>query len=250
MREKTSMKKDYEFIFEANDRVGDRIDQVRAEFADKVYYEFQPVFDVREGKHEIFGYEALLRLKEQDTSAFLKQMKKEDRAHELELLTFSEALREFRERRLEGKLFINSIAHVILSDEEYDHIFRHFFTPWDVVIESLEDEVFMNAAVLARKRDILRKRGFGIALDDYGTGINSVRALKLFKPDIVKIDQSYVRGFAENPAKSNALEIMIDEIRSQKGMVLAEGVETWSEYEALRFLGVDFMQGFYLGVPE
>ena len=119
-----------------------------------------------------------------------------------------------------------------------------------VVVENLEDDLLLDAAMLLKKKEKLRERGYAIALDDYGTGINSVRALKLFKPDIVKIDRSYVSGAARDSARLNTLEIMIDEIKGQGAAVLAEGVETWVEYETLRYLGVDFMQGFYLGLPE
>ena len=236
----------YELLNKDEKRIADRFIALKKEYGEKIRYEFQPVVDVQEGKHEIYGYEALLRTKEQETADFIREMKEAGRSYELEMITFYEGMMQFADRKPGGKLFINSLPHTILSEEEYKFISKFsMISCLDVVVENLEDEVFMDAAVLAKKKAALRKQVFEIALDDYGTGINSVRALKLFKPDIVKIDQS-----DGDTSRINTLEIMIDEIRGQQAKVLAEGVESWVEYETLRFLGVDYMQGYYLGKPE
>ena len=154
-------------------------------------------------------------------------------------------------RDLPGKLFVNSLPYQILSDAELSFLSKsRLVREKKVVVENLENDRMFDAAMLLKKKEVLCKHNYMIALDDYGTGINSVRALKLFKPDIVKIDKSYVTGAARDSARLNALEIMIDEIKSQDAWVLAEGVETWVEYETLRYLGVDFMQGYYLGAPQ
>ena len=233
------------------EKVQEWAEALSEEFSAKTDYLFQPIVDVRNGKHEIYGYEALLRTKEESPENFIKKMRLDGRNHDLELFSFYEGIVRFADRELDGKLFINSLPHQLLTDAEFDFLGNSpvVFNK-RVVVENLEDDLMFDAAMLLKKKEKLRERGYMIALDDYGTGINSVRALKLFKPDIVKIDKSYVTGAVRDSARMNALEIMIDEIKNQGAAVLAEGVETWVEYETLRYLGVDFMQGFYLGIPE
>ncbi|HAG69675.1 MAG TPA: hypothetical protein DCL38_06855 [Lachnospiraceae bacterium] len=233
------------------DEVRRRAEGLVNEFSGKTDYQFQPIVDVRDGRHEVYGYEALLRTKGEGPESFIKKLRKEGRGHDLELLSFYAGIVRFEERGLSGMVFINSLPHETLSLPELAYLEkRRTVYERRVIVENLEDDVLFDAAALLKKKERFENFGYRIALDDYGTGINSVRALKLFKPEIVKIDKSYVSGANMDCGRSNSLEIMIDEIKSQGAMVLAEGVETWSEYETLRYMGVDFMQGFYLGGPE
>ncbi len=97
----------------------------------------------------------------------------------------------------------------------------------------------------------MRENGFLVALDDFGMGINSIDVLKLMQPDIVKIDRYYVAGCTKSAVARNTIDIVIESIRSNHSIVLAEGVETEAEYLFLKnHADVKYMQGFYLGMPE
>lgn len=212
---------------------------------------FQPIYEVSGGRHEIYGYESLLRVSGEETEGFIRRFYDEGRGREIELLSFELATRGFAERRLSGSLFINSLAYEVLSREEY-LVFKGRVGPLcrDIVVENLETERYVDMVKLERKRNALWDAGFRIAADDYGVGINSMRAIRVLRPDIVKIDRGFVRGFVSNQTRRNLMEILFESIRECGARVLCEGVETWYEYEALRLMGADFLQGFYLGRPE
>ena len=67
--------------------------------------------------------------------------------------------------------------------------------------------------------------------------------------DITKIDRYFISGCLKDKTHKNLLEIVVDDVKQHGSQVLAEGVETKQEYDFLRYLHVDYMQGFYLGMP-
>ena len=102
-----------------------------------------------------------------------------------------------------------------------------------------------NLAVLSRLRDI----GVRIAIDDFGTGYSSLQLLKSLPVDTLKIDQAFVRG-ACRPGRDAIILETIVRLGRQLGLtVVAEGVETSEELEALTQLGCSLMQGYFLAKP-
>ena len=214
-------------------------------------YAFQPIFDVTlQGKPELIGHEALIRPNNCSPDAYIERMLKEKKTHQLELDTFYNAITQFQGRGLDGKLFINSFPYEFLSPEELDYMEE---LAGDlkkrIVIENLEYADEISVLKLAKKLSMLRERGYQIALDDFGAGINSAEVLKLYRPDIVKIDSHYIRECTKDQYAKNTLEIVTELIKTFGSKVLAEGVEKKTEYDFLKSLHVDYMQGFYLGKP-
>jgi EAL domain-containing protein (putative c-di-GMP-specific phosphodiesterase class I) len=95
----------------------------------------------------------------------------------------------------------------------------------------------------------LRRRGLRLAVDDAGAGFASLRHILRLEPDLVKLDVSLTRGI-DNDVKRRALASALVAFARQTGTsILAEGVETAAELEALRSLGVTLAQGYYLAKP-
>ena len=216
-------------------------------------YVFQPIFETKgKGCEKIFGYEALARPREFDSPGeYIKSMMRAKKLHKLEFDTFYNALSQFSERGLEGKLFINSFPYEYLSDDELERI-RNISPDIykEIYVESLEYGKRVDILRLAVKLNTLRKHGFHVVVDDFGTGINSIGTLNVLHPDIIKIDRSYISGCTESQKDMNTVEIITDCIRSHGAKALAEGVETEDEYSFLSHIGIDYMQGYYLGVPK
>ena len=89
-----------------------------------------------------------------------------------------------------------------------------------------------------------------IALDDFGTGYNSDVALLSISPDFVKIDISIVRNIDSDVNRQNILQNLISYSKARGIKVIAEGVETHAEMETLVRSGVDYLQGFYVAMPQ
>ncbi|HET7902672.1 MAG TPA: EAL domain-containing protein [Candidatus Nanopelagicales bacterium] len=95
----------------------------------------------------------------------------------------------------------------------------------------------------------LRGRGARIAVDDAGAGFASLRHIVNLGPDIIKVDIGIVRGIDVDPSRSAVAE-MIARFAERVGVdVIAEGVETPAERDALLGLGLRLGQGYLFGRP-
>jgi diguanylate cyclase (GGDEF)-like protein len=100
------------------------------------------------------------------------------------------------------------------------------------------------AEYVHRALALLNSRGVRIALDDFGTGYASLRHLKQFPVDIIKIDRSFVRDMDVDPGDEAIIRAVVNLGRSLSIKVVAEGIETESQAAHLMGLDCDFGQGF------
>jgi diguanylate cyclase (GGDEF)-like protein len=95
----------------------------------------------------------------------------------------------------------------------------------------------------------LREVGVKLAIDDFGTGYSSLAYLKRLPVDILKIDRSFVSGMVEEPRDAAVVRSAIELAHSLGLDIVAEGVEDEQTFAALRGLGCDFAQGYYIARP-
>lgn len=95
----------------------------------------------------------------------------------------------------------------------------------------------------------LRRRGFRFALDDFGSGMASLRYLRDLPLDYLKIDGSFVRDVRSNPANQYLLGAIRDMARAFALQTIAEYVEDLATVDYLARAGIDYAQGYALGKP-
>ena len=96
----------------------------------------------------------------------------------------------------------------------------------------------------------LKALGVQISMDDFGTGYSSLSYFRMFPFDKVKIDQSFVADMIENPQSRAIIRSVIGLGRGLGVPVVAEGVETAAQLEALRAEGCDQVQGYLISRPN
>lgn len=92
----------------------------------------------------------------------------------------------------------------------------------------------------------IKNIGIQVSMDDFGSGYNSIDYIKNYNVDEIKIDRSLVIYVNDNP---KFIESLINMIHTTNTLVVAEGVEKKQEYEALREMGCDLIQGYYFFKP-
>ena len=95
----------------------------------------------------------------------------------------------------------------------------------------------------------LRSLGVGIALDDFGTGYSSIGYLNKAVFHKLKIDGSFVREAGTRPENVAIIQSIVQLAKSFRMSVTAEGVETAQDFERMRDLGCDIIQGYLFGRP-
>ncbi len=116
-------------------------------------------------------------------------------------------------------------------------------------MELTETAVLDQARLAAELLNELRSLGVRVSLDDFGTGSSSLTLLQEVPADVVKLDRSFVAAIAEESESRSIVESTV-ELAHRLGMgVVAEGIETRAQLDALVAMGCDLLQGFLLSRP-
>lgn len=218
---------------------------------------FQPIGAMGVGK--IFGYEGLIRGPSSSRlHSPVNLFAAADRygmLHELDLACRRVIIREFVRSGLQGHLFLNVIPACLAAPNYRSgttlEILREVgLSPRRVVIELTEIHPADNFEQLREALLHYSQMGFRMALDDLGEGFSGLRLWSELKPDFVKIDKYFIQGIAGDPQKRQFVRSIHHIALNTGARVIAEGVETKQELEAVRRIGIDLVQGYYLARPS
>ena len=153
-------------------------------------------------------------------------------------------------------LFLNISPQTLAWGREYGPFFKTALDaagiPAHQVVIEVVEHPFEDEAHIKDAVDSYRELGCLIALDDFGAGHSNFNRIWTLKPDIVKLDRSFL-GFLtqsdDSPGSRNMLPGIVSLLHQAGALVLMEGVET--QEQALAAIGsdVDLVQGFYFGKP-
>ncbi len=128
-----------------------------------------------------------------------------------------------------------------------DPIFMHDAQVFLEVTESAAFDAFdLCMHVLHEVRD---RCGARIVVDDFGAGYSDLQRVLALHPDIVKLDMSLIRELDRSTAQQRYVQELVETCHELGALVVAEGIETVEELEAVSSAGADFGQGYLLGRP-
>lgn len=220
-------------------------------------HQFQPIMDIENNK--ILGYEGLLR------SSFVKNPEilfdfaiQTNRLFELDSASITKAMNNFhntlKKQSGETYLFLNVYPSSLLSPEflpTLDHICSHLqISPRRLIIELTEYENIVNLIEMSRQVNRLQDKGYQIALDDIGKGQQIFEKILEIEADIVKLDRYFTKDISISVHKQKMIKLLIEYFAERNIKVILEGIETEKELQIAKALGVQYMQGYYLGKPD
>lgn len=143
-------------------------------------------------------------------------------------------------RQFRKSSFVNTIKQ-ILDDTQLE--------PRYLELEITENTLVDDTAKFIETLHALNKIGVKLAIDDFGIGYSSLAYLKDFPVDQLKIDKAFVSNLEKDPANKAILKTIIILGQSLGKKVIAEGVETAYQYEYLKSIGCDELQGYFFSKP-
>jgi EAL domain-containing protein (putative c-di-GMP-specific phosphodiesterase class I) len=151
------------------------------------------------------------------------------------------------------RLSVNAAVQEIFQSDYCDYIertvARHAIAPGDITLEITESAILRTNRASSETLERLRLAGLRLAIDDFGTGYSSLRYIQAFPFDYLKIDGSFVRGKGGELASPPIIAMIVALGKAIGLSVIAEGVETERQTQALRKLGCASGQGFFFGRP-
>jgi len=134
-------------------------------------------------------------------------------------------------------------------DDVLASIHRHDAEPSRITFEITESCVPADMDRVSAAARMLSKRGFRIALDDFGSGWGALQYLKEVPVNMIKIDREFVHDLCSNSDAVRLLRAIVAFARVLGHQTVAEGVEDERTLSLVRAYGVDYAQGFHMGRP-
>ena len=223
----------------------------------KVY--FQPVVDVRTGR--VSSLEALTRWEDPQygilsPANFLYVLEEQDMIHKLDSFVINKVCEGLRERKDRGEDMVPVSLNLSRLDFELTDIVQVIEDaveaneiPHDMLrFELTESLIAVDMDAMKRESERLRKHGFNVWMDAFGAGYSSLKVLKDFALDGLKIDMDMIRS-TEDERAYIIISAIIDMARRLGIPALTKGVETKEQLEFLKKAGCDLAQGYLFGKP-
>jgi c-di-GMP phosphodiesterase len=215
---------------------------------------FQPIYNVKSKKVE--KYEALVRIVKADGEiilpyAFLQIAIKSKLYPRITELMIEKSFEIFKNKDCEFS--INLSIDDVLNQKTQDFILeslKNYGAPDRVVFEILESEKIENYADLEEFIKKVRKFNSKIAIDDFGSGYSNFSHILELNVDYLKIDASLVKYVTRKESSRRIVQTIIHFASDLNLKTIAEYVEDKEAFDLLESMGVDFVQGYYIGKPE
>ncbi len=227
--------------------------------ARELWVAFQPQLDLQTGR--IDSAEALVRWRHPvrgdiAPNDFVLHAERTGRIDRLTAFVVREAARAaatLNDRGIDFRVSINisaTLLDVAYIDELISPIVDAECLAHDrITLEITESAEFKLGSLQADKLDRLRRCGFRISIDDYGTGYSSIEYLKRIDAGEIKIDKSFISQLDHSDKDRKLVRSTIDLAHALGRRVVAEGVETEATLGLLRTMGCDAVQGYLIGRP-
>ena len=126
---------------------------------------------------------------------------------------------------------------------------REGLTPGELLLEVTESAYTDDSKQIIQVVESLRKNGFKIEMDDFGSGYSSLNMLTELPLDALKLDMAFIRNMTASKKNMKMVELMMDIAQFLEVPVIAEGVETEEQFSLLKRVGCDIIQGYYFSKP-
>ncbi len=222
----------------------------------------QPIIAMRGGSDSGPAVEVLIRLNDghgrtTDSAEFLRPAERYQMMPQIDRWVINAALAAISggEIKLPGhRSCAINLSGQTLGDESFlgfvvDVLDRSGVSPSAICFEVTEGAILSNVQQAQRFIEVLHGIGCEFSLDDFGSGLGSFSSLKHLPIDYLKIDGTYTRNLQTDLVNQEMVAAMIKLARTMEFQIVAEQVEHQDDFDWLRDVGVDFVQGRFIEAP-
>ena len=247
--------------FKMHQYVVDEIDTAISRGYIQVFY--QPVIKTETG--EICGAEALARWNDPEFGFlspidFIEVLEENRLIHKLDTYIIEQVCRDYDYLNHVGKGNLCTPVSFNLSRTDFEvmdvvavieELTKKYKVPKDMVhIEITESALSGDAELLKTEINRLRKYGYEVWMDDFGSGYSSLNLLQDYDFDVIKVDMVFLKNYHTNIRAREILSSVINMAKRLEIKTLAEGVEDSEHFEFLKQLGCEMVQGYYFDRPK
>ena len=238
-------------------RISDEMDQALIQGQFKVYY--QPQHEIKDNR--LSGAEALVRWEHPEYGIippcdFIPIFERNGFITKLDDYVWEEVCKKLHERKEDHLPVVPISVNVSRADFESTDLVERFkqltrkydIEPELLPLELTETMYTENPQQIIDTVNRLRKNGFKVEMDDFGSGYSSLSMLSELTIDVLKIDMKFVQQ-ADNEQKKSILSFVVALSKWLNLDMIAEGVETEEQMSLLRAVGCQYVQGFYYSKP-
>ena len=224
------------------------------------YVNYQPIFSAR--SNELVSAEALVRWRHPEKGIispgdFIPLFEKNGFITKLDFYVWESVCRFLAENKKNGiqnvPISVN-VSRINLYNKDLCKVMeglleKYGIEPKFLKLEITESAYTENPEQLLSAMAVLQNRGFKVLMDDFGSGYSSLNMLKDVPVDILKIDMKFIDNL---DTSERACKILYNIIQMAHGLnmeIVAEGVENDNQFELLKRMGCDCIQGYYFSRP-
>ncbi|MFT5676639.1 MAG: diguanylate cyclase (GGDEF)-like protein, partial [Paraglaciecola sp.] len=219
---------------------------------------YQPIIDT--ATHTVEGFEILMRWPTE--SGMIPPDKFVPIAEELGLIVpmtidaFERALpmlKLWRKNGFKGYLSVNLSARHFDNQSSIEHIML-LLTDHSIPVDAIRFEITESALMKDYEGALkfmqqIQQQGFIIALDDFGTGFSSLKYLKEFPINVIKVDKTFVDDIGKNKNNEAIILTTLSMAKQLDMSCVAEGIESYEQVEFFKLHGCEHLQGYYFSKP-
>ena len=217
---------------------------------------FQPIVSVED--QSLLAYEVLTRIVTPErvipAAEFIDAAEGMGAIGKLDYLLIEQAFDVVKRHGYTGKLFLNLSPKALVMNEFMPTVRKlmvtYGFQPSQMVFEITERSTVTNLNLIERAVSDLKKEGFQIAIDDFGSGYSSFQYIRMFNVDFLKVDGDIIRDMVSIDAMEQFIVTNIAALAEHLGIkTIAEYVESETILGNVRLAGIDYAQGYHIRRP-
>ncbi len=221
---------------------------------------FQPIYDAETKK--VCSAEALVRWKDKQYGLispgdFIPLFERNGFINKLDAYMWEEVCKQIADWRKEGILVPPISVNISRRDLQMENLYevildmikKYHLSPNDIKLEITESAFVAENQRFFTTVDLLKEVGFRILMDDFGSGYSSFNTFKNAHVDILKADMKFMDGIVSSEKGKIVINTIVEMTKKLDMPIVVEGVEPEEQYEYLRSIGCEMIQGYYFSRP-